>query len=145
MLARYALMCSNMLARCSRISAVAFSPPARAQRASPLGFVLLTKSHLVLLVWESLFLNSDIDSLPHSCSSRSFLFPSFPSFFLSPIQLHTWLSLALTRTTPLWLALDRTSVNILLFTFCPPLLFLKPHSGYLAPLVSSSAAQRRDR
>ena len=57
-IARCRLMHTNTLAADnSRISGVAFSLPALAQRTSTVspGVFLLTKSHLVLLVWELLF------------------------------------------------------------------------------------------
>lgn len=63
-----------------------------------------------------------VDSLPHSSSRSLFFLSFFVSLFF---QLHTWHSLALIRTTPHWLALDHTSVNILFLR--SPLYGCVPH------------------
>lgn len=70
-----------------------------------------------------------VDSLPHSSSRSLFFLSFFVSLFF---QLHTWHSLALIRTTPHWLALDHTSVNILFYVL-PPLTRLCPMNSDTPP------------
>lgn len=73
--------------------------------------------HLVILYCGGAVLfETDILSMLSHTHHLALFFLFFVSLFF---QLHTWHSLALIRTTPHWLALDHTSVNILIL--CSPL------------------------